>query len=341
MWQVIECSGHPRDLGYQQGLALRAPIRQCAEQAGLSTRRSRWPSLAAFTSGSMRGSGSAREMIRHFTHLAERADGLARGAEIPLDSLLRLQELAAPGKSDGWALCAADLGDSAGVSLSLSLAESSGLVRRSLPEVGFASLEVTSPWQVSAWGGVNEAGLAACIVPDAAQGMPPLDEPDPPAPAAAPIQLFVQECLQRFEDVEAGIGWCMDRPAAGKGTIVLGDAAGHRGAIRFAGGSRSPEQGQGGPLVAGNSEAILDALRAWALAEARKEDGPPSAPPSVSLSASLSASLGGAHPPASLHLACGQRQFEIRQGAAEQRVLALRADGAPAAPDGAVEMSGD
>ena len=22
MWQVIECSGHPRDLGYQQGLAL-------------------------------------------------------------------------------------------------------------------------------------------------------------------------------------------------------------------------------------------------------------------------------------------------------------------------------
>jgi len=324
MWQVIECSGHPRDLGYQQGLALRGPIRQCAEQAGLSTRRSRWPSLAAFTSGATRGSGSAREMIRHFTHLAERSDGLARGADIPLDSLLRLQALPLPGKSDGWALCSSD--QEGQVAVSLSLAESSGLVRRSLPEVGFASLEVTSPWHVSAWGGVNEAGLAACIVPDAAQGTPPLDDPAPPGPPAASIQLFVQECLQRFEDVEAGTGWCMDRPAAGEGTIVLGDAAGHRGAIRFAGGSRAPERGQGGPLVAGSSEAILDSLRAWALRKTGKEDG--------ASAASLSASLGDAHPPASLHLACGQRHFEIRQGVSDQRVLALRADGA-------VEKSGD
>ena len=333
MWQVIECSGHPRDLGYQQGLALRAPIRQRAEQAGLSIRRSRWPSLAAFTSGATRGMGSGREMIRHFTHLAERADGLALGANIPLDSLLRLQELSPSGKSDGWALCAADAGDGVGASLSLSLAESSGLVRRSLPEVGFASLEVTSPWQVSAWGGVNEAGLAACIVPGAAEGSPPLDAPGQAVPAAASIELFVQECLQRFEDVEAGIGWCMDRPAAGEGTIVLGDAAGHRGAIRFARGNRTPERGQGGPLVAGNSEAILDALRAWALVEARQENGQEPAP--------LSASLGDALPPACLHLVCGQRQFEIRQGASEQRVLALGADGAPAAPDGTTRRRSD
>ena len=256
-------------------------------------------------------------MIRHFTHLAERADGLARGADIPLDSLLRLQALPRPGKSDQWAQCS--LGQEGGAELSLSLAESSGLVRRSLPEVGFASLEITSPWQVSAWGGVNEAGLAACIVPDAPQGTPPREEPTPAGPPAASIQLFVQECLQRFEDVEAGIGWCTDRPASGEGTIVLGDAAGHREAIRFTGGGRATEGGQGGPLVAGSSEAILDALRSWALAQAGKEDGSPAA--------SLSASLGDAHPPASLHLACGQRQFEIRQGVSDQRVLALRADG--------------
>ena len=77
MWNVIECKGHPRDLGLEQGLALGSVIRQQAGQAGLSAQRSRWPSLSAFASGTVRGSGRSREMIRHFTHLSERADNPA------------------------------------------------------------------------------------------------------------------------------------------------------------------------------------------------------------------------------------------------------------------------
>jgi hypothetical protein len=253
-------------------------------------------------------------MIRHFTQWAERADGLARGARLPLDSLLRLQDLDAEGKSDSAALCAADLDDAPGASLARTLAGSPWLVRRSRPAVGFASLEITAPWQVSASAGVNEAGLAVCIVPGRANPAPPFIEPASPGRVAASIGLLVQECLQRFEDVDAGIGWCLDRPAAGEGTILLGDAAGQRGAIRFGRDGRSLEREPSGPLLAGSTESVLEGLRARALAG------------SVAEGESLSAALASAGGSALVRLSCGGRQLEIREGAAAERVLSLRAD---------------
>ena len=130
MWNVIECSGHPRDLGFEQGLALRSVIREQVARAGLSLRRRRWPGLSAFASGGVRGSGAAREMIRHFTHLAERADGLARGADVPLDSLLRLLESSESEKAVAMGVCAGNFRGTTGAGICLLYTSPSPLDQR-------------------------------------------------------------------------------------------------------------------------------------------------------------------------------------------------------------------
>lgn len=80
MRTVIECAGHPRDMGLAQGGALASSIRRACDEAGLPWRRSRMPSLRALNVGPLRGSGAGRELFRHFPHQAERLEGLARAA---------------------------------------------------------------------------------------------------------------------------------------------------------------------------------------------------------------------------------------------------------------------
>jgi hypothetical protein len=314
MWNVIECAGHPRDLGFQQGLAQRSAIRRRAEQLGLATRRNRWPSLAGFTSGGVRGSGSARAMIRHFTHLSERADGLARGAGLPVDSILRLQAVEGPAKEGTLGLCSMGLGNEPGAGLARTLSASPWLVRRSRPEVGFASLEVTEAWSVSALAGINEAGLAACFVPTRTETPPPVHEPFPGGPGSASANLLVQECLQRFEELEAGIGWCLNRPAAGAGTILLADAGGHRGAVHFAPDVCKAERAGGEPLLAGGSDSAREKVRAWALSESSMDDEP------------LGCVMGGQVDSLLVRLVCAQRQLELRQGEGQGPKLSLRVE---------------
>ncbi|HIF96738.1 MAG TPA: hypothetical protein EYQ54_06895 [Myxococcales bacterium] len=314
MWNVIECAGHPRDLGLQQGLAQRSAIRRHAEQLGLSTRRNRWPSLAGFTSGGVRGSGSAREMIRHFTHLSERADGLARGAGLPVDSILRLQAVEGPNKEGTLGLCSMGLGDEPGASLTRTLSASPWLVRRSRPEVGFASLEVTEAWSVSALAGINEAGLAVCFVPARTETSPPVHDPIPSGPGSASANFLVQECLQRFEELEAGVDWCLNRPAAGAGTILLADAGGHRGAVHFAPGACEAERAGGEPLLAGGSDSAREKVRAWALSESGVHDEP------------LGRVMGGQADSSVVRLVCAQRQLELRQGEGQGPMLSLRVE---------------
>jgi hypothetical protein len=295
MWSVIECTGHPRDLGSGQGLAVGNAIRQQVEKNGLAARRRRWPKLAAFTSGPIRGSGSGREMIRHFTHLAERADGLARGAGVPVDSLLELQDPAYSEADEAQAACALHAGDGTGSNLLRTLAGGSWLVRRSRPEVGFASLELTEPWCVSAVAGINEAGLAVCMAPSG--------EVASLGGSAASSQFFVQECLQRFEEIEAGIDWCLNRPVKGQGTLLLGDAEGRLGAVHFEAEAPTPERSEGSPILAGLPGPAMKAFESWSASPAAGR---------VPLAGSPM-----------IRLDCGERRLELRDGSSSERILAL------------------
>ncbi|MDE0886833.1 MAG: hypothetical protein OSB70_15005 [Myxococcota bacterium] len=272
---------------------MRSAIRQQMKKAGLDARRRRWPKLAAFTSGPVRGSGSGREMIRHFTHLAERADGLARGAGVPVDSLLELQHPAYSEADEAQAACVLDGGS--GSNLVRTLAGGAWLVRRSRPEVGFASLELTEPWCVSSVAGINEAGLAVCMAPSG--------EIASPRESAASSQFFVQECLQRFEEIEAGIDWCLNRPAKGQGTLLLADAAGRLGAVHFGAAGPEPERSDGSPILAGLPGPAMQAFESWAASPATGR---------VPLSGSVM-----------VRLDCGGRRLELKDGSSSERILAL------------------
>ena len=253
MMQVIECAGHPRDLGFAQGVALRPELVRKAKEEGLSLARSRWPSLHPYVKGPIRGSGPFREMIRHYTHLAERVDGLSRGADLPIDSIFPLQD--GETSSEGrLSLLASGLGSKPGSTMLLGLSGSDWVVRKSRPEVGFSSIELTRPWSVSSVAGINEASLAVGLVSEAAsRGAGNAGSP--------PVELLVQECLQRFTDVEAGIDWCSHRPAQGTACLLLADKSGSRAMIRFQGSDVDVTRDPVGVQVSGGSGPEVDSLR--------------------------------------------------------------------------------
>lgn len=239
----IVCAGHPRDMGLAQGEALRDVIRAAVVAAGLPSRRSRWPSLRPLVSGPLRGSGPGRELFRHFAHQAERLEGLAQGADLPLDSLLALQLRVGAGDVGGFAAVPFASATFVSAAASGSVAPSAWIVRESRPVVGFRSLECTLAWLVPAVAGVNEAGLAL---------LAPLTRAAELATVrGAPPVLLVQDCLARFESVDGALDWCRKRPVEGERTIRLADAAGARGCVRFRGRVRevdAAERGEGGLL---------------------------------------------------------------------------------------------
>ena len=254
MIETFECTGQPRNMGCDQGRAQAPAIRRCVEAAGLPIRRSRLASLRPFVAGGTRGAGDGRELIRHFTHLSERIDGIARFAEVDVDSVFELHLRTARGAGGAAPLVApaaavAGLGvaGATGLGLSRGLPVELGdvdayCVRRSRPEVGFGSLEVTLPWLASALAGINAAGVCVAIAPLRARprGLG----------AAAPSHLLVQECLQRFEDVEGCIDWCLKRPVLGDVTLVLADARGETATIDLRGRERRVERKEKGPVGA-------------------------------------------------------------------------------------------
>jgi hypothetical protein len=230
---------------------MRLAIRADLESAGLSLGRSRIPSLRAFTDGPLRGKGAGREFFRHFSHLSERLDGLAFAAGVPVDSVLDLHlRLRAGGAEAGLLARRASVrartvggqGDGKCVLLERSLpraveGESGWIIRESRPAVGFRSIEVGLPSMVSAVAGVNEGGLAVVAGPllwgaSGREGWPP-------------SLLLVQECLQRFKDVEGALDWCRKRPVEGEQSFVLADAAGAVATVIASGRSRRVQSGEG------------------------------------------------------------------------------------------------
>jgi len=246
MLTSIECAGHPRDMGLAQGIASRAAITTESIRLGLSCSRSRLPSLRALAVGSVRGAGAGREMFRHFAHLSERLEGLSRNADLPVDTVLEMHLRIREGGDQGGLLARraavralsneSGPNDAGGDSerwclertLPSALADEAGwILRDSQPEVGFRSIEVTLPWLVASVAGVNEAGLAVVGGP-LLWGTPGRDG----NPSSL---LLVQECLQRFPDLEGALDWCSKRPVEGEQSLVLADAAGGLATVVFSG----------------------------------------------------------------------------------------------------------
>ncbi|MAG32950.1 MAG: hypothetical protein CL908_18900 [Deltaproteobacteria bacterium] len=261
MWTTIECAGHPRDMGLAQGAAAGAAIRQEVAAAGLSTQRSRVPSLRALGVGPIRGHGAGREFFRHFPHQSERLEGLARSAGVPVDSLLDLHLRIRAGGSVGGLLsrraalrarATGGRGELKRALLERSLplpidGESGFILRESRPAVGFCSIEIGLPWLVSAVAGVNEGGLAVMAGP--------LLWGTPGREGWPPSLLLVQECLQRFEDLKGALDWCCKRPVEGEQSFVLADATGAVATVIARGRSRRAQAGEGELYIEGGEPA--------------------------------------------------------------------------------------
>jgi hypothetical protein len=305
MLQLIDCAGNPRDMGQAQGEACRAAVTERLLRAGLQVPRSRLARLSAYASGTVRGQGVGREIIRHYTHLSERIDGLARGAQVPVDSLLSLHVNALSGRGEvhgDAAISQCGPAEDGRNFIQRSLPEIEGpgsqwIARRSRPEVGFESVEVTLPWLASAVAGVNSAGLSACFVSAAdSEDVGRVTRRPPPL-------LLVQECLQRFDAVEGGLDWCGSRPVSGHGTVLLADPTGRFARIDFVGDELEIVRGEKSQLVAGVLSDGLERVRA------ASDEGLAS----LSEFSELSGEIG--EPISALRVDPENRLLEVRRGA--------------------------
>jgi len=216
--------------------------------------------------GGARSQRLDRDLRRHFPQQSEALDGMKRGAAVPRRWLVAMLD-----RTFGGVPC--DLRDEVmGVALEHALAggrtrvartfAAEPVARRSRPDGGFASLELTLPWLTASLAGVNEGGLAVASVS--------LAPPAHGADCAVPAAMLAQDCLARFDSREGAIDWCLGRPAGGRAAILLADASGVA-AVEIDGGARTVVQPKDGLLLEGIGDgdaagalrggASLDALR--------------------------------------------------------------------------------
>jgi hypothetical protein len=231
--QAIACEGAPRDLGLDQGRTHRAELGHRFAELPRWRRLALRVGLADATTRHL-----LRELGRHFPHQAEALDGLALGARVPAPWLAG--ELAAELRREAAArpLACARCGPAAAVARAL---DGTWLVRRTRPEGLFAAIELTRPWLAGALLGVNERGLAVTVVGG-----------DPP-PRGAPGALLAQDCLERFEALEAALEWCEGRPGEGRALLLMADANGDAAGIDVDGARRRVLRPDQGLVVAGGA----------------------------------------------------------------------------------------
>jgi hypothetical protein len=254
--RVVECSGAPRDLGRDLGGALRAEVRAAVAEQG--TLRGLFDSLRQ----SRATTRLYRDLRRYFPHQSEWLEGLALASGVARRALVRaLAQSCAPETPQGVAV-----GAVSGAAVAIASAVPRGaLWRRVAPEGRFRSLEVALPTATAPVIGVNEAGLAVAVA----------EQRSLAGRYAPPLALFARDCLERFERVEPALDWCLARPAAPGGSLLLADARGELAGV-YAGGPerrtlRPPswlvlgdaglELAKAEPLSAGQLEpALADAL---------------------------------------------------------------------------------
>lgn len=242
MFEPLECEGAPRDLGLDQGRACGADLRTRLAM------RPWWERLAlTLGGGDAELERACRDLRRHFPHQWESFCGLSVGAKVPLRWLVR-QLLREFGGNPALAPLAAGV-----VGPSTLLARGLAGVWRtrcSRPEGLFASVEITRPWLPAALAGVNERGLAGVVLPGAS----------PMGACAAPAAGLLQDCLERFEGLEAALEWCLNRPAGAGATLLLADARGELAGVEISSAARRVLRPAGGLLVAGGSPDRCRAL---------------------------------------------------------------------------------
>jgi len=240
----VACEGAPRDLGLDQGCFAQHQIASQLRGRATPGWLDRWlpdPHDSEIRLG--------RDLRRYFPHMAERTIGLSRGAKVrerTLWSLLRDQVDLESG---------AVLARRGEVVRSLRADAAQLLIRRSAPGEDFRSIEVALPGVVPALAGVNEHGL---VVVGAWQPRSGRDEDEP---CRAPGLLLVQDCLQRFESVEAAAEWCECRPAGGETTVVLADGSGALAAVHVTSRIRQIVEPRDGLLVAPFATGRAEELR--------------------------------------------------------------------------------
>jgi hypothetical protein len=257
---AIECAGAPRDLGLDQGRALRAWLR---EALACSPWRERWPLPLGAERARL-----ARDLKRHLPHLAESLAGLAAGAGVPERWLLRRL---ASGPTAGARALACVQG--AASWLGVDCAEP-WIARRSRPEGGFACIELAHPFSVAAFAGVNEEGFAVVAAPARAQV----------GACAAPAALLAQDCLHRFAKVENALDWCSGRPAGQGAGLLFADARGDLAGVEIRGDRRRVLRPDGALLV------FADEIAAGAELAKALRDAPPARP--SGLARALAAPVG-------------------------------------------------
>lgn len=267
----VECAGAPRDLGLAQGRSCAGAVRRGAPRVGWLARLRPSPERARLD----------RELWRHHPQVAERLRGLALGAGVPAaDLLAALTE----DTGDAPVLALERAGDRSGGSpggpllarllpgLGSARAQEEWVLRRSRPDPGFASLELTRPWLPAATAGVNETGLAVVasgFFPDAGAGRH----------HEAPGSLLVQGALQRFATAAGAAEWLLRRPGGGRGSVVAADASGRTVGVAFDGADRRLLADDGGILVASppppampaNGTAVVGPVSRDVLAKAARE----------------------------------------------------------------------
>ena len=310
---LVRCEGAPRDLGLDQG-------RACATTLRTLRRVLQGPADARFLE---------RDLRRHFPQLAERLEGVARGARVSTRSLFGAlarelgsvwqREQPATGAAALWAFAPTWTAGGATIAWAARSAKTWWRVRQSRPENGLASVELVTAWLPGGVAGVNEAGLAvACST---------LEAPLASGSCAAPAFLLVQECLQRFESVEGAEEWCLHRPAGGHATILMADAAGGLAGVQVAGAERerlfaqdgilaSPHGFVHGPRSAAKWMATpgLDrsARVALLLEHARADEPVPSASPAEPRGVGVALDAGERR----LWVACGKEPLRALEAAA-------------------------
>ncbi len=241
MSSAVECEGAPRDLGFDQGAA-------CAELLRATRAAQRLRERTALGSDA----AIARDLRRHFPRQAEVLAGMSAAAGVPRAWLERMlaRELAdvEPASAGAWALAAAG-NLAAGAGLVVRSLAGERIVRRRQPEGGFRSVEVTRPWLGSALAGVNERGLAAAAL--AARGAAAGE-------CAAPGVLLIQDCLERFETLDAALEWCIGRPGGGAATLLLADATGEVAGVEIAAVARRVLRPAEGLLLVGEAARRAD-----------------------------------------------------------------------------------